>query len=165
MRPPEAWKGDVVDPGDVSQGAEGRDLPAQAEHLVDVLLTEPAAEPTVFLRGGTVEQLLLRTKIEVQPEVEGHSGPLRVQQDLEKLEKAQGTVPLGGGVLPVRRREQQGAGGLVAVGQPPLRRLRSHLVQQGTEDLQRAGAGDAAADGRYAAEEPAPVGAAEEGGR
>ena len=132
--------GHVVDAGDVLQGAEGRDLPAQTEHLIDVLLPEPAAEAAVLLSHTAVGELLLRAEFKVQPEVKGQAGPLRVKQDLEQLQKAQRPVPLGGGVSGVRRRIQQRPGHLVGVGQPSLSGLRCHLVQQGAEGRQGVGA-------------------------
>ena len=88
-----------MDAGDVLQGAEGCDLPAQAEHLIDVFLPEPVAEAAVLLRHTAVGEFLFRAEFKVQPEVKGQAGPLRVKQDLEQLQKAQRSIPLGGGMV------------------------------------------------------------------
>ena len=143
---------------------KGGGLPAQAEHLVDVLLPEPAEKTAVFLRHAAVSQFLLCAQVEVQPEVKGQRGPLRIQQHLEKVEEAQGTVPLGGGVAGVGDGIQQGAGHLIGIVQPALRRLRGDPVQQGAEDIQRIRTGDAMLDGAHPPEQLMPVRAAEKGG-
>ena len=154
--------GHIVDAGDVLQGAEGCDLPAQAEHLIDVFLPEPVAEAAVLLRHTAVGEFLLRAEFKVQPEVKGQAGPLRVKQDLEQLQKAQRSIPLGGGMSGVRRRIQQRPGHLVGVGQPSLSGIRRHLVQQGAEGRQGVGAGDPAPDGHQIPKQLVPVGAAED---
>ena len=154
--------GHMVDTGDMVQGLEGRHLPAQPQQLVDVFLPEPPEKAAVLLRHAAVGELLLRAQLKVQPEIKGQTDPLQIKEHLEELEKAQGPIPLGGGVSGVRRRVQQRPGGLIGAGQPALRRLRRYPVQQGAEGVQSGGAGDTALRGRQIPAQSAPVHRGEE---
>ena len=57
--------GDVVDPGDVAQGAEGGDLLPQAHQLIDVLPAEAGQKPLILPGTVTGRVLLRRQKAEV----------------------------------------------------------------------------------------------------
>ena len=157
--------GHVVDPGDVRAGPEGRDLPAQAEKLVDVFLPPAAEELAVVLRYGTGLQLLLRAEGEVQPEVEGQGLPLRVEEGPQELEEAQGPVPLPGGAGGVRLGVEKGDSRLVGAEGPALRGLRGKALQNRPEGVQRAAADDSLLNGQQGGQQGGPVQAAEEGFR
>ena len=157
--------GHVVDPGDVRAGPEGRDLPAQAEELVDILLPPAAEELAVVLRYGTGPQLLLRAEGEVQPEVEGQGLPLRVEEGPQELEEAQGPVPLPGGAGGGRLGVEKGDSRLVGAEGPALRGLRGKALQNRPEGVQRAAADDSLLNGQQGGQQGGPVQAAEEGFR
>ena len=146
-----------MDPGDVLAGVEGRDLPAQAEELVDVLLPPAAEEEAVFLRQVAGPLFLLRAEGEVQPEVEGQGLPFRVQEDLEELEEAQGPVPLGGGAGGVRLGIEEGNRRMVGAEGPALLRLRGEALQDGAEGLQDLDAGEPLPDGQQGGQQDGPV--------
>ena len=138
--------GVVVDAGDVLQRSKRRHLPAQPQQLVYILHAEPLEKPPVLRRHRAVRQFLLRAKGKVQPGVKGHRLPLRVKEFPEKLQKAQRSIPLGGGVDLVRLRVQQGDRHLIGTAEPALLRLRRQIIQQGAERLQGLGAGEALPD-------------------
>ena len=97
--------GDVVDPGDVVQGAEGGDLQPQAHHLIDVLLPPGGQEAAVFPAQDAGVGHLRGQELKVHQGIEGQDLPLPVQEDLEHGQAEQGPVsdtPGPGGRKPPR---------------------------------------------------------------
>ncbi len=136
--------GDIVDTGDVAQGAEGGYLHPKAHQLVKEFLPpgrEKAAVLPRQIKGGV---LLLREKLKIQQGVKREGGALVVQQNLKN-----GEVELGpaGIAVPVRGKAalwiHHPADILVAEGQPALLRLTgTYLGEEGAAGVQYAAAGE-----------------------
>ena len=140
---------------------ERRYLPAQAQHFIDVLLLPAVQELAVGLRHSAGGEFFPGAEGKVQPGVKGKGLPLCRKDRLQKLQKAKGTVPLGGGVGAVCFRIEHAPGHLVGVRQPALSRLQGDGVQQGTEGIQGPGTGDPAGNGLQGGGELCPGDAAQ----
>ena len=141
--------GDVVDPGDVSQGAEGGNLLPQAHQLIDVLPAEAGQKPLI-LPGAVAGRILLRRqKVKVRQRIEGQCPALLIQQHLEDREIKAGST---GVLLPVRGkvplRVEDAADIAVTEGQPAVLRGRGQLGQDGGAQLQHLAALQPPPDGK-----------------
>ena len=139
LQTPGRRHGDVVDAGNVLEGAEGGDLQPQAHELIDVLLPEALQKLGVLPAAVTGGILLGGEKLEVHEGIEGDHLPLVVQQYLEHRQIKLGAVHmlLGvGGEIPLG--VETGSDIPVAEGQPPVLGHGGELGQDGgayLEDL------------------------------
>ena len=146
---PGGGHGDVVDPGNVAQGAEGGHLVPQAQQLIDELLPPGGQKAAILPPGVAGGIFLLGQELKVHQGVEGQGRPLVVQQDLEHGEKDLRPGGIGGGhghKAPVG--EHAGADIVIAEGQPALLRGGGEKVGQLAAQLQGLGAGEPLADGQ-----------------
>ena len=163
LESPGGGHGDVVDPGDVAQRAEGGDLLAQAHELVDILGAEVAEEALILPAAVAALVLLGGEELEVHQGVEGHDRPLLIQKHLEDGEIKPGAVLIlrgVGGKIPLR--VQNRAHIPVAEGQPALLGHRGELGQDGGAHLQHLPALQTAADGQQLGELLRPAGGAQQ---
>ena len=126
--------GHVVHHGDVLQGAEGRQLAAQAQQLIDEILPPHLQKPLV---EGAARRLL----VGAEGEVHGHVEPLRPaflrQQQLHGQQGAQGKVLLPRRGLPAVLGIQAGDGVAEHIAAPSTLRRRElrHGFSGGLDEL------------------------------
>ena len=129
--------GDVVDPGDVSQGAEGGNLLPQAQQLIDMLPAKAGQKPLILPGAVAGGVLLRRQKVKVHQGIKGQCPALLVQQHLEDCEIKAGSA---GVLLPVRRKVSRRVEGTadiaVTEGEPAVLRRRGQLGQDWGAQLQ-----------------------------
>ena len=149
LEPPGRRHGDIVDPGDVAQGAEGGDLLPQTHQFIDVLPTEAGQKPLILPGAVTGGVLLRRQKAEVRQGIEGQCPALLVQQHLEDRKIKAGSIGI---LLPVRGkaplRVENTADIAVTEGQPAVLRHRGQLGQDGGAQLQHLAALQPPPDGK-----------------
>ena len=139
---PAHMHGDVVDTGDMPQGVEGLDLPADPHQLHHPLAAEQLHKPAVFPGIVAGFQLPRGEEGEIGAGIKGGGPPLLFQKNREGLQVQAGAGQARFLHRPLHRlgknpRNQQ----LVKGRQPPLPGRGGKLLHGGAADFQQAGAG------------------------
>ena len=140
---------DVVHPGNVAQGAEGRDLLPQAHQLIDVLLAVSLQKAAVLRRAVAALVDLRRQQLQIHQGIKGQSLPLLIQHDLQHRQIKPGPVLillLVGGKATLREEDVPDIP--VAKRQPSVGRSRGQLGQNGGAQIQNLTALQPTADGQ-----------------